>query len=208
METRLEGPDLRTARRERRALKRRAEILSAALRVFERVGFEGATTRLLAEEADVAEGTLYNYFPDKAELCIEALKQGSGLEALAEIMRRPNLAFEARLADLGRWRAERRPRQTAQMELLAEILARPKLRARYEAEIWEPAASELEAALVASGEPLAAPPAMAARILMSTLLGLWLMSLADPRLAALLDGDGGAGLHDIHALLWRGLKAL
>jgi AcrR family transcriptional regulator len=206
METLLEGPDLKTARRERRALKRRAEILDAALRVFERVGYEAASTRLIAEEADVSEGTIYNYFPDKGELCIRALKQGSGLAAVVAHMQQPGEDFEARLKALGRWRAQHMPRQAALLELLAQVIASPKLRARYQEEIWGPAAAAMEVALAAEAEPLTTAPALATRVLMASMLGVWLMSLADPTLAALFENAGETTMADVHAMLWRSLR--
>jgi AcrR family transcriptional regulator len=207
-EATLIAPETRKAeRRARRITRRRAEILAAALRVFEREGFEAATTRLIAEEADVSEGTIYNYFPDKGELCIQALKEGSGLAALVEHMERREGGFDAALEALGRWRAARLPRRRALLELWAEILAKPRLRERYQAIIWAPAAQALEAALIAQGAPLAVPPALAARLLMSSLVGLWLMSLADPDLEALLEGGGGAAMADVRRLLWRGFAA-
>ena len=55
-------------RRARRTEERRRGILEAAARVFARKGFEKATTREIAEEADVSEGSIYNYFVSKREL--------------------------------------------------------------------------------------------------------------------------------------------
>lgn len=57
-----------TSRRERRAAARRADILDAAGSVFSQYGYENATTREIAERADVSEGTLYNYFDSKQAL--------------------------------------------------------------------------------------------------------------------------------------------
>jgi AcrR family transcriptional regulator len=57
-------------RRERRIAARRAEILDAAATVFSQNGYENATTREIAELADVSEGTLYNYFDSKHDLFI------------------------------------------------------------------------------------------------------------------------------------------
>ena len=58
-------------RRARRAEKRRHDIAEAAARVFARNGYERATTREIALEADVSEGTIYNYFASKQELLLE-----------------------------------------------------------------------------------------------------------------------------------------
>jgi AcrR family transcriptional regulator len=55
-------------RRSRQVSLRRREILESAARVFARRGFNRATTRDIAQEAEVAEGTIYNYFASKQEL--------------------------------------------------------------------------------------------------------------------------------------------
>jgi AcrR family transcriptional regulator len=60
----------REGRRQRRIARRRREILTAAARVFASKGFAKATTREIADEADVAEGTLYNYFEGKREMLL------------------------------------------------------------------------------------------------------------------------------------------
>jgi AcrR family transcriptional regulator len=50
-------------------------ILDAALRVFGEVGFRGATTRRIAEEAGVNEVTLFRRFRTKEELLLEAMRR-------------------------------------------------------------------------------------------------------------------------------------
>ena len=57
----------------RRPADRPAEILEAAERVFIRSGYDRATTREIAAEAGVSEGTLYNYFGGKREILIALL---------------------------------------------------------------------------------------------------------------------------------------
>lgn len=54
--------------REERAGERRGQILRAALDVFGRKGFHGATIREIAAAAGLAEGTIYLYFPSKQEV--------------------------------------------------------------------------------------------------------------------------------------------
>lgn len=59
----------RTARRSATRVRqlrveyRRRTILDAARTVFARSGFAGTTVDLIAQEADVAKGTLYLYYP-------------------------------------------------------------------------------------------------------------------------------------------------
>jgi AcrR family transcriptional regulator len=208
MTTVAEAPaEPKAARSARRAERRRREILDAALRVFDRVGFEAASTRLIAQEADVSEGTIYNYFPDKGELYIQALKENSGLAVLVEQLRRADASVETLLGEVADWRAAHLPAQAALMELWAEVMSRPKLRQRYHDAVWAPAAEAFEAAIrgaEARGERFAAPAPIAARIFMSGLLGLALMSLADERLGDVI--RPGSEVNARH-LLWRGILA-
>ncbi len=62
-------------RRAQRAAQRRRQLLGAAARVFACKGYERATTREIASEADLAEGTIYNYFASKQDLLL-ALAEG------------------------------------------------------------------------------------------------------------------------------------
>ena len=50
--------------------KREQEILDAAVRVFSRKGFNGATTKEIASEAGVAEGTIFRYFKTKKDILL------------------------------------------------------------------------------------------------------------------------------------------
>jgi AcrR family transcriptional regulator len=47
-----------------------ANILQAALKVFSKKGFNTATTREIAQEAGVAEGTIFRYFPTKKDILL------------------------------------------------------------------------------------------------------------------------------------------
>jgi AcrR family transcriptional regulator len=51
-----------------RGAQTRDRVLRAALAVFERHGYADATMYLIADEAGVASGTLYQYFVDKADV--------------------------------------------------------------------------------------------------------------------------------------------
>ena len=48
--------------------RRKQDILDASLKIFDRDGFDAAKMSDIAEEADVAKGTLYLYFDSKAAL--------------------------------------------------------------------------------------------------------------------------------------------
>jgi AcrR family transcriptional regulator len=63
---------LRNRPRQARSAARVELLLDVAEEVFEEVGYDAATTNLVAARADVPVGTLYRWFPDKAALA-EAL---------------------------------------------------------------------------------------------------------------------------------------
>lgn len=59
-------------RRERKKLATRRRILEAALGLFEEKGYEATTVEEIAERADVAKGTVFNYFPQKRAFLLAA----------------------------------------------------------------------------------------------------------------------------------------
>ena len=60
---------------EKKGSKREREILEAAIRVFEKKGFNGATTKEIAQEAGIAEGTIFGYFPSKKDILHQILER-------------------------------------------------------------------------------------------------------------------------------------
>jgi AcrR family transcriptional regulator len=62
------------SRRERLRREREARILESAAAVFARKGFYQATIREIAELADVADGTIYNYYANKRDLLVAMLQ--------------------------------------------------------------------------------------------------------------------------------------
>ncbi len=63
---------------------RREQIIEAATRVFARKGFRRATTKEVAREAGISEGTIYNYFEDKDALLMAILHELNETERRAE----------------------------------------------------------------------------------------------------------------------------
>lgn len=98
-------------RQQRRFERRRQEILAAAARVFAEKGYANSTTQEIADSADIAEGTLYNYFSGKRDILLAvadetqtpmqlAVQQAEALENRAAMISMFEKAFdisEARL---------------------------------------------------------------------------------------------------------------
>ena len=61
------------------AKQRRAQIIEAAITLFGRHGFKGATTRALAEALGVSEATIFKHFPTKGDLYAAAFEHRTGV---------------------------------------------------------------------------------------------------------------------------------
>ena len=96
--------------RERKKQQTRLAIAEAARRLFSERGFDAVTVAEVAREADVSEGTVFNYFPTKEDLfyspmeafeadLITAVAERKSGESVAAAFRRFVLERSAGLAD-------------------------------------------------------------------------------------------------------------
>ncbi|MBV7327600.1 TetR/AcrR family transcriptional regulator [Chloroflexi bacterium TSY] len=53
---------------------RRAQIIEAAIEVIAEQGFQRTTIKQIAQRADVADGTIYNYFKNKDAILLAILE--------------------------------------------------------------------------------------------------------------------------------------
>ena len=76
----------KTGKREQQKEDRKRRILLAAKRSFSKMGYSGTTLEQIAEEAELATGTVYNYFPTKAAL-LPAVLEEAEVKYIADIDR-------------------------------------------------------------------------------------------------------------------------
>jgi AcrR family transcriptional regulator len=131
--------------KEQMAETRRKQILLGAAQVFAQKGYHRATTKEIAQAAEVSEGTIYNYFADKRGLLVAMMELVSD-HALKDILpqeqsRNPRAFLTALLQNLYNFLQERR--QFA-APILAEVLADAGLRQSYYRKIIEPLIGQLE----------------------------------------------------------------
>jgi AcrR family transcriptional regulator len=67
--------------------KTKQEIIAAAMQLFKEHGFDATTMEQIAREADIAKGTLYNYFPVKEAIIDEHIKRSFGGKNSDRILR-------------------------------------------------------------------------------------------------------------------------
>jgi AcrR family transcriptional regulator len=106
-------------RRERKKLQTRQLLADTARRLFAERGFEQVSVAEVAREADVAEATVFNYFPSKEDLVFSGLERFED-ELLAAVRDRPS--GESILQAFGRFVLEARGFLAARDEQSAERL--------------------------------------------------------------------------------------
>jgi AcrR family transcriptional regulator len=119
-------------RRERKREQTANHLAATAFRLFEAHGYDAVAMEQIAAQADVAKGTLYNYFPVKEALLAHHFRQeiAAGMTVLASTLsRQPD--FRARMTALlqasARWNRSRRPYMARYLRYrLSEIGAAPR----------------------------------------------------------------------------------
>jgi TetR/AcrR family transcriptional regulator len=83
-------------RRERAKLAQRQEMLAAALDLFSEKGYRNVSMQEIAEKAEFAIGTLYNFFRNKEDLYKALIKEMAGRfeEALGSAIKAPGQEIE------------------------------------------------------------------------------------------------------------------
>lgn len=107
-------------RQERKKEETRQKIVSTAMQLFQQVGYEATTMEQISAAADVAKGTLYNYFPVK-EAILGAFIQRSFSQHSAERMERLHALPDTR-ARMNYLLAEMLPKTAAQKLILEKFL--------------------------------------------------------------------------------------
>ncbi len=182
-------------------------IITAARRLFSRQGYEGTSTRAIAAEAAVAEGTLFRHF-DTKHAVLEAVLHDSWQTLLGELL---NLLGE--VSDfrdlrplLSRCLQLRREEPELLQVCLSEVSHEAGLRERMQERFLNPLLDVLEAFLQTGmergfyrvGDP---------RPLAALVLGLLLFLLGDPLLLPGLEADqADQTLSWLDAVLNQGLR--
>lgn len=161
---------------------RKKQILKAAAQVFAEKGFHTATIKHIAKAAGVADGTIYNYFPNKDALLMGLLNQ------LNETPERPqhfqdgqSLDFEVFLQVYLEHRMQQITEDLTILKgLLPELLVNPGLQEKYQSEIMAPTFQLAEgyfAQLMEEGKLKNLPVQLTTRLLASSVLGAAVLHL-------------------------------
>jgi AcrR family transcriptional regulator len=114
----------------------RTRILNAALKLFARQGYDGTTTKDLANCARVAEGTIFHHFPNKKAILIEVATAG-WVDILTDLL--------TELSEMGSYKAVSQVmlRRMTQMRKNSDLLRVCFIEAQYHPELKEHIQSEV-----------------------------------------------------------------
>jgi AcrR family transcriptional regulator len=203
------------ARRQRRIAARKTQILDAAAQVFADKGFHGATTKEIADAADVSEGTIYNYFGSKEDLLLgimarlgesEQVTMGTSPENLEQALAGdPRDFFRAVFRARHDFVVRNRPMLHA---VLSAILVDQDFAERYRQQLLEPVVPALERhmrARVEGGQIRPVNVPLLVRFLSAVNLGLLgLLIIGDPLLQA--EWESEELVEDLVGFLFNGLR--
>jgi AcrR family transcriptional regulator len=172
----------RDQRAARLARERVDQILDAAAALFGSKGFHRTTTRDIAQQAGVSEGTLYNYFSSKDEILIGIVTRIGKTQSVDDDLDRslatpPADILHRLLEDRQRFIGDNRQGLQA---VLSEILVDPNLRDVYYRDLMKPFLDKLEDHLqkrADQGDILTTNPAVTARLLVAMVTGLFVLGV-------------------------------
>jgi AcrR family transcriptional regulator len=164
------------------AVARRAQILDAAAIVFAARGFHAATIKQIARQAEIADGTIYIYFPNKEALLLGLLDRLNETEQrrddfAAADTQNPRAFFVAyvrKRLDL-LW-----SNMQVVQAILPEVLANAELRTLYLKQVIEPTFALGEAyysGRMATGEITSHDVPLRVRTVAATVLGLLVLAM-------------------------------
>lgn len=161
---------------------RRNQLLDAATEVFAARGFHGATTRMIAEAAGVAEGTIYNYFDSKADLLVAIMTRLSQLELLdAWLTRAPEEDMRQFLHAILEQRVVLIERNDDTIRaIMSQVLVEDDLRERFYRQFVQPIASVLEQYVqqwVEAGDIAPVDVPLTVRVIQALIIGLLFMRI-------------------------------
>jgi AcrR family transcriptional regulator len=181
--------DQRTRAARAQGREGRDELLTAALRVFARHGYEQAGVNEIAAEAGYSKGALYWHFSSKEELLDALLEEhiDAPMRAMVALLEAAppdrDMSLEA-TREFARQLSEQREAVLLEREYWTLAIRDPKLRARYverQDELRSALAGALRARARHLGTPnLPMPAEDVARIVMSVIAGLAVDELIEP----------------------------
>lgn len=181
------------------------KIMEAAFKVFGEHGFERSTTKAIAQEAGVAEGTIFNYFPTKRDILFGFLEnEVSG--RLPEMLQDSSTRGPALIKSLLRSRLDMwRTHQAVMKVMVAEALFKEDVANEIAERVLLPGLRQIESYIaeqVEAGVCRPVNPGIAARGIVGQIL--W-FGLIQPILGEPEDVDPDSLTETLASIFWSGV---
>jgi AcrR family transcriptional regulator len=168
---------------------RRSQILDAATQVFAAKGFHGATIRQIAQQAGIADGTIYIYFKTKTDLLLGILNRLNESEQReADIAQGVEGDFANFFGAYLRHRMQLLDTNfQAFRAILPDLLNNPALRDHYYTQVIEPTfalAEPIFRTWSEQGKIKPVDPQLATRTITAMVAGLLLLRMLGDKVAA------------------------
>jgi AcrR family transcriptional regulator len=188
--------------RERKKEQRRQRIADTARRLFAERGFEGVTVAEVAREANVSEGTVFNYFPTKEDLFYSGMESFEAALIEAVRNRPPGQSVLAAFRDYVLEQSDGVADRAPAIEKAARLVdASPALQARERAVVAEYTAALAELLAAETG---AASGDIEPRVVAAALMAAQRELVAQTR-ASVAAGLGGPAL--VRSVKAQGMRA-
>jgi AcrR family transcriptional regulator len=184
------------------------QILDAAARLFAMKGFHRTTTKEIADAADIAEGTLYNYFESKNDLLFGIMGRLTESQTLSHwITSTPPSNARDFFASTLKLRRQFMDQNAIMLKaIFSEIMADKELSEKYYQQLMKPTVEALEKNLqlrVMMGQIKPIDVAMTARVLAGVINGLFFLEvLGDP----LIESEWDSLSETLTDILFEGLS--
>jgi AcrR family transcriptional regulator len=202
----------RQERKENITKMREQQILEAALKVFSKKSFAEATTAEIAQEAGIAEGTIYNYFPSKRELLVAMVKTFVMTEPFLNLFEHAGETdYPTFLSSILNNRIDliEDSTKTRMLLLMTEILRDPELTEMYDQQVAKPVMNQMEKFLerkAVEGEFRPVNAGIITRTLGGMVLGLLLLTLLEGESSPLRKVSRQELVAEIGQLVMRGIQ--
>jgi AcrR family transcriptional regulator len=201
----------RKTRKKQSTVKRREQILKAAIEVFSLKGYAAATIPEIARLAGIASGTIYIYYPSKRELFIDVIKNIVITTSLFEFIDKiPQENIDIVLKNILRDRFELIKHTTVSRmpSLMGEIQRDPELKTLWAEQFIQPFLTRIEETcrfMTDSDRFRRMEPAVAIRAVGGMILGFFMLRIMEGELSPLNVLDQEKVIDDIVNLLLHGL---
>ncbi|MFC2027337.1 TetR/AcrR family transcriptional regulator [Chloroflexota bacterium] len=191
--------------------QKKKQILDAALAVFSKNGYGESTVPEIAREANVAVGTIYNYFPSKRDLLISLMIDRFFNEPFVELLE--SVEYKSNTDFLAAFLENRirfgRENVDNFVFLLSEVQRNSEVREQWVDQIIHPTLENIKSVLVAGmddGKYESKNPEVLSRAVVGICMGFMLLHSIEKEKSPIYGSDPKKLAHDLANIVVNGIQ--